>query len=318
MFDFLEIFAKFVAVDLFKISDLYLREVVVFFVADVIKIFLLLVVITHVMSFVNHFFPTNKIKEFLTKNKLFWLEYFFASLFWALTPFCTCSSIPLFIWFLRAWIPLWVTFAFLITSPLINEIAIAMLLATFWLKITAIYVVSGMLLGMIWWFILGKMNLEKYIKDIKLNEKKPCSCKKQQIIKLWIQEVSENAFKITFSVMPYVLVWVLLWAIIHWYVPAWFFEKYITKDNIFAVPVAVILGIPMYANASSVVSIIESLVNKWIPLWTSLAFMMATVWLSLPEFLILKKIMQTKLLFIYFSLIWFFMIILGYLFNWVI
>lgn len=314
MFDFIENFSSFLIFDLAWISRSHFWEALNFFVYDTIKILLLLVVITHLMSFINIYFPTKKVKEFLTKNKLFWLEYFFASLFGAITPFCTCSSIPLFIGFLRAGIPLWVTFAFLITSPLVNEVAIAMLLWCFGLKVTMIYVVSWMLLWIIGGFILWKMNLEKYLKDIVKEEKIPCGCKKEKCKSIFVQ-ISKEAFKITFSLMPYIALWVGVWAIIHWYVPAWFFEVYISKNNIFAVPVAVILGIPMYANASSVVPIIQSLVDKWIPLWTALAFMMATVGLSLPEFLILKKVMQVKLLFIFFGLIGFFMIILGYLFN---
>lgn len=272
------------------------------------------------MSFINVVFPVEKIKTFLWKNKLFWFDYLLASLFWAITPFCTCSSIPLFIGFIKWGIPLWVTFSFLITSPLVNEVAIAMLLGIFWLKTTLIYILSWVILGVVWWWILWKMKLEKYIEDFVWN-KNLNNSSKDQIQKSWKQiwlKSSKSGLSITKKIIPYVLFWVGLWAIIHGFVPTWFFEKYISQDNPFAVPIAVIIWIPMYANATSIIPIVQALIAKWIPIWTGLAFMMAVVGLSLPEFLILKKVMKTKLLFIFFGLVGFFMIILGYFFNMVL
>lgn len=298
-------------------KDSHLALALNFFIYDTIKIFILLLIITQIMSFINIIFPVEKIKVFLTKNKLYWLEYLFASIFWAITPFCSCSSIPLFIWFLKWWIPLWVTFSFLITSPLVNEVAVAMFIWIFWIKITLIYVISWIILWIIWWFILWKLNLEKYIEEFVWNIKS----KNVEIIetkKNWKQiwrESSKEWFSITKKVLPYVILWVGVWALIHGFIPTWFFEKYITKDNPFAVPIAVIVWIPMYANATSVIPIIQALIVKWVPLWTWLAFMMAVVWLSLPEFLILKKVMKTKLLLIFFGIVWFFIILLGYFFN---
>lgn len=288
-----------------------------FFIYDTIKIIILLLVITQIMSFINVVFPVSKIRKFLTTKKLYWVDYFLSSMFWAITPFCSCSSIPLFIGFLKWWIPLWITFAFLITSPLVNEVAIAMFLWLFWFKITFIYVISWIILWMIWWFILWKLKLEKYVEDFVWNIKRDNNEileEKKTKKQIW-KESSKEWFQITKKVLPYVLIWVWIWAVIHWFVPSNFFEHYMWKENIFAVPISVILWIPMYANATSVIPIIESLIAKWIPLWTGLAFMMAIVWLSLPEFFILKKVLKIPLLLIYFWLIWFFIILLWYFFN---
>jgi len=302
---------------LWFIKDQHLIQSINFFIYDTIKILILLLFITQVMSFINVIFPVWKIRNFLESKKFYWFEYFLASFFWAITPFCSCSSIPLFIWFLKWWIPLWVTFSFLITSPLVNEVAIAMFIWIFWLKITFIYMFSWIILGVIWWVVLWKMNLEKYVEDFVFN----INANNSEIVeikKTWKQvwqESSKDWFSITKKVLPYVLLWVGIWALIHGFVPTWFFEKYITKDNIFAVPMAVLIWIPMYANATSIIPIIQALIVKWVPLWTGLAFMMAVVGLSLPEFLILKKVMKVQLLLIYFGLIGFFMIILGYFYN---
>lgn len=305
---------------LWLISGTHLADSINFFIYDSIKIVILLLAITQVMSFINVIFPVEKVKDFLHKNKLFWLEYLFASLFWAITPFCTCSSIPLFIGFLKWGIPLGITFAFLITSPLVNEVAVAMFLGIFWLKTTLIYISSWIILWVVWWWILGKMKLEKYVEDFVWNIKADNS-ETIETKKTWKQiwkESSKEWVQITKKVLPYVLLWVWLGALIHWFVPTGFFETYITKDNPFAVPIAVIIGIPMYANATSIIPIVQALIVKWIPLWTGLAFMMAVVGLSLPEFLILKKVMKIQLLLIYFGLIWFFMILLGYFYNMVL
>lgn len=293
-------------------------EALNFFIYDSIKIILLLILITNIMTLLNSYLPIEKIRSFLTKRKRYWLDHLFASLFWAITPFCTCSSIPLFVGFIKWGIPLWVTFSFLITSPLVNEVAVAMFLWIFWIKITAIYMWSWILLWIVWWWILWKLWLEKYLADFIQNQRWNINTEINQIkipFKPRLEDVVKEARNITKKIIPYVLLWVAVWAMIHGLVPTWFFENYITKSNPFAVPIAVILWIPMYANATSVIPIVQALIAKWIPLGTWLAFMMATVWLSLPEFLILKKIMKTKLLLIFFGTVWLFMILLGYFFN---
>lgn len=299
----------------------HLTQALNFFIYDSIKIILLLLVITNFMTLLNSYLPIEKIRNFLSKNKLFWLEYLFASLFGAVTPFCTCSSIPLFVGFLKAGIPLGVTFAFLITSPLVNEVAIAMFLGIFGFKITAIYMISGIVMGIVGWWILGKMKLERYLADFIQVKRANQSTEVVQntiVFSERIKEIIKEARNITVKIVPYVLLWVGVGAAIHGFVPTDFFQHYITKSNPFAVPIAVIVGIPFYANATSVIPIVQALIAKWIPLGTWLAFMMAVVGLSLPEFLILKKVMKTKLLLIFFGVVGLCMIVLGYFFNMVL
>ena len=315
----LQALADYFTYDLFHlITWTHLANSVNFFIYDTTKIVLLLLAITQIMSFINVVFPVEKIRNFLATRKLYWFKYLLASLFGSITPFCSCSSIPLFVWFLKWWIPLWITFAFLITSPLVNEVAIAIFLGAFWLKVTAIYMLSGIVLWMLWWYIIWKLKMEKYVADfiwkINVNNDAQINQPKKSWKQVW-KESSKEWLDITKKIILYVLAWVAVGAVIHWYVPEWFFQTYITKENPFAVPISVLLWIPMYANATSIIPIMQSLVDKWIPLWTALAFMMAVVWLSFPEFLILKKVMKLRLLFTFFGLVWFFIVILWYFFN---
>ncbi|OGI35666.1 MAG: permease [Lentisphaerae bacterium RIFOXYA12_FULL_48_11] len=292
-----------------------------FFVYDSIKIIVLLLVITHFMSLMRYYLPIEKLRDFLASHKFFGLDYFSATIFGAITPFCSCSSIPLFIGFVEAGIPLGVTFAFLITSPLVNEVAVVMFLGLLGIKTTIIYVAAGILIGMVGGAILGKLKMEKYVEDyvwkIKMkdtennNEREKFSWKVAKII-------SKEAVDTTKKITLYVLVGVGVGALIHGYVPEGFFEKYITKRNPFAVPLAVILAVPLYSNASGVIPIIQSLVAKGIPLGTAMAFMMATVGLSLPEALILKRVMKLKLLLTFFGVVTLGMILIGYIFNWIL
>lgn len=291
-----------------------------FFIYDTIKIFVLLLLITFLMTLLNSYLPIEKIRDFLTKRKRYWLDHFLASIFGAITPFCSCSSIPLFVGFIKGWIPLGVTFSFLITSPLVNEVAVAMFLGIFWIKVTAIYMWSWIVLWTLWWWILGKMWLEKHLADFIQNQRSNSWTYVEKItiaFKERLKEVTQEARSITKKVMPYVLIGVAIGGAIHGFIPTGFFEQYITKSNPFAVPLAVILWIPMYANAMGVIPIVQALIAKWIPLWTGLAFMMAVVGLSLPEFFILKKVMKIKLLLIFFWITGLCMILLGYFFNWI-
>lgn len=315
----LEVLAQYLVHDLFSIANQHLAHTLIFFIEDTLKIFFLIVVITHLMSLLRHYLPIEKIRDFLAANKLFGLDYLLASVFGAITPFCSCSSIPLFVGFLGARIPLGVTFAFLITSPIVNEVAIGLFLATFGLKATIIYVASGLLIGMVGGFILGKLNMEKYVAsfiwDID-SRKESLDRVEINITKTELfKKISNEAWGITKQIMLYVVIGVALGAIIHGYVPENFFEVYLAQAGIFGVPLAVILAIPLYSNASAVIPILESLVAKGVPLGTALAFMMATVGLSLPEALILKKVLKLRLLLTFFSVVTVGIIMMGYLFN---
>ncbi len=292
-----------------------------FFVYDSIKILVLLFLISIFMGILNAYFPVQKLRKFLTTRKLYGTQYILASVFGAITPFCSCSSIPLFIGFVKGGIPLGVTFSFLITSPLINEVAVAVFAGAFGWKITAVYISSGLFLGTIGGYVLGKMRLEKYLSPWvqKLQDDSNTQSDSWQTEKISffarLPEIIRDSFAITRSVVVYVLIGIGVGAAIHGYIPAGFFENNIGKSGIWAVPLTVICAIPMYANAAGIVPVIQVFVAKGVPVGTALAFMMAVVGLSFPEAVLLKKVMDTKLILIFFGTVGGFIILLGYFFN---
>ncbi len=292
-----------------------------FFIYDTIKIIILLFLITFLMGIVNNYFPVERIKSFLSLHNLYGIEYFLASFFGSITPFCSCSSVPLFIGFVKGGIPLGVTFAFLVTSPLVNEVAVAVFLGMFGFKITFVYVLSGVFLGVISGWFLGKLNLEPLLTDWVREIWKKAEIEREVFIveeKTFFQrlpQITTEALGIVKSVVLYVVIGIGIGAIIHGYVPEGFFEKYLSKTTWYSVPVAVVLGVPMYANATGIVPVIQVFVSKGIPIGTSLAFMMAVVGLSIPEAMLLKKVMSMKLIFIFFGVVTVCIIISGYLFN---
>ena len=292
-----------------------------FFFYDTIKILILLFLISVLMGVINAYFPIDRVRNYLASHKLFGLQYVLASLFGAVTPFCSCSSIPLFIGFVKGGIPLGVTFAFLITSPLVNEVAIAMFLGTFGLKITLVYAFSGIMLGVIGGYVLGKFKLDNYLSDwvkqIQANanvESVAWEGEKTSFVKR-LPVIVKDAWNIVRGVLLYIILGIAIGAFMHGYVPEGFFEQYMSKSNWYAVPLSVILAVPMYANAAGIVPVIEVFVAKGIPVGTALAFMMAVVGLSLPEATLLKKVMKWRLIGVFFGTITLFIIFSGYLFN---
>ena len=292
-----------------------------FFVYDSIKILILLFLISSIMGIVNAYFPIERLRSYLLTHRLFGAQYLLASLFGAITPFCSCSSIPLFIGFVKGGIPLGVTLAFLITSPLVNEVAVAMFLGSFGVQATVIYVVSGILLGCIGGIVLGRMRLEPYQSDWV----KHVQAQSEQQSEQWEKDnttffqrlptIVSDAWQIVRSVLIYVLIGIGIGAFMHGFVPEGFFEQYMSRDNWYAVPLSVVLAVPMYANAAGIVPVVEVFVAKGIPLGTAIAFMMAVVGLSLPEATLLKKVMTWRLISIFFATVTLFIILSGYLFN---
>jgi hypothetical protein len=273
------------------------------------------------MGIVNTYFPIERLKDYLNRKKLYGLEYFFSSIFGAITPFCSCSSVPLFIGFVQGGIPLGVTFSFLITSPWVNEVAIAMFLGMFGLKATLIYAGSGILLGTLGGWILGKFNLEPLLSDwvkqimAKSQASSDAYEEEKRTFKQRLPEITRSAWDIVKGVLIYVIIGIAIGAAMHGYVPENFFAKYLGSGAWWTVPLAVIVAVPMYANAAGIVPVIEVFVAKGVPIGTAIAFMMATVGLSIPEATLLKKVMTWKLIAIFFSVITVFIIISGYLFN---
>lgn len=321
MFDWIQHIADWLIYGVFGIdANSHLGIALNFFVYDTLKILLLLFVIVFIMGIINAYFPIERLKDYLHKKKLYGLEYFFASVFGAITPFCSCSSVPLFIGFVQGGIPLGVTFAFLITSPLVNEVAIAMFIGLFGWKATLIYAGSGILLGTIGGWLLGKLNLEPLLSDwvksilaknIKQNEFE----EEKRTFGQRLPDITQSAWDIVKGVVIYVIIGIAIGAAMHGYVPENFFGQYLSGGEWWTVPLAVIIAVPMYANAAGVVPVIQVFVAKGVPLGTAIAFMMATVGLSIPEATLLKKVMTIKLIAIYFGIVTLFIILSGFLFN---
>jgi len=321
MFDWLQHFADWLIYSVFKIGvETKLGTALNFFVYDTLKILILLFFIVFLMGIVNAYFPIERLKNYLNNKKLYGLEYFFSSVFGALTPFCSCSSVPLFIGFVQGGIPLGVTFSFLITSPLVNEVAIAMFLGMFGVKATLIYAMSGILLGTLGGWLLGKLNLEPllsdWVKKILDNKIKHAEYEaEKQTFSQRLPEITRGAWDIVKGVLLYVIIGIVIGAAMHGYVPENFFNQYLGGGEWWTVPLAVILAVPMYANAAGIVPVIEVFVAKGVPLGTAIAFMMATVGLSIPEATLLKKVMSLRLIAIFFGVITIAIIFSGFLFN---
>ncbi|MDO4971500.1 MAG: permease [Bacteroidales bacterium] len=292
-----------------------------FFVYDTIKILILLFCISMVMGVINAYFPIERLRNYLSTHKMYGFQYFLASVFGAITPFCSCSSIPLFIGFVKGGIPLGVTFAFLITSPLVNEVAVAMFLGTFGWEITLIYVASGVVMGMIGGFVLGKMKLERHLSPWILQMQKmqmetDAAFEKRCLpfVKR-LPVIAKDAVSIVKGVLLYVVLGIAIGAAIHGYVPEGFFAEFMQSAGVFSVPASVIVAVPMYANAAGIVPVVEVFVAKGVPLGTALAFMMSVVGLSLPEATMLKKVMTWKLIGIFFGTVALMIMLLGWAYN---
>jgi len=322
MFDWLQKIADWLVFAIFDLEKgSHLGEALNFFIYDAIKILLLLLFIVFLMGIINSYFPVERVKNYLSSRKLYGFEYLSASLFGVVTPFCSCSSVPLFIGFVKGGIPLGVTFSFLVTSPLVNEVAIGLFLGLFGVKVTVIYVISGILLGTISGIILQQLKLESYltpwVQNILANAEKEQNSFAQgkQKFNKRLPIIWDEVLKIFKGVVPYVIVGIGVGALMHGYIPDGFFEEYLNKDNLFAVPLATILAVPMYSSASGILPVIQVLVSKGVSLGTAIAFMMGVVGLSLPEAMLLKKVMSLKLIAIFFGVVTLCIILSGYIFN---
>jgi uncharacterized membrane protein YraQ (UPF0718 family) len=292
-----------------------LGNTVNFFIYDSIKIVILLAVIIFVVSFIRSYFPPEKTKKFLSKAKFPILNNLLAALVGIVTPFCSCSAVPLFMGFIEAGVPLGVTFSFLISSPMVNEIALVLLWGLFGWKIALIYIISGVTIATVAGWVMGKLKLEKWVEEFVYKIKSAQSDGKKLTIKDRIDQAKKYMIGIVKSVWIYILIGVGLGALMHGYAPSDLLVKYAGPNNFFAVPLATLIGIPLYSNAAGTIPIVSVLIDKGMAMGTALAFMMAVTALSLPEFIILKKVLKPKLIIIYASIVGLGIIFTGYLFN---
>lgn len=309
-------FADWLVYEIFGLSpDTKFGGAVNFFVYDSVKILFLLFGLIFVIGVIRTYLPQHKIRVWMGQKGV--AGNFFAAIFGAITPFCSCSSIPIFLGFMEAGIPLGVTFSFLITSPLINEYLVVLMLGFFGWKITVLYVLSGLMIGVISGLILGRMNLDQHL-VADLIEKRSSENGMDESYPTFLSRVKfgwQESASITKKIWIWVLVGVAVGAGIHNYVPQEMIQGIISKTGIFSVPIATILGVPMYGSCAAIVPIAVVLFQKGIPLGTALAFMMAIAALSLPEAIMLRRAMKLQLIFVFFGITTISIIAIGYLFN---
>jgi hypothetical protein len=288
-----------------------------FFLFDTLKIFILLAVIIFIVSIIRTYLPPEKIRNILShKNK--YVGNVLASLLGIVTPFCTCSAIPLFLGFIEAGVPLGVTFSFLVASPMINEVALVMLLGLFGIKIALIYIISGLIIAILAGIIIGKLNVENLLEKFVLENKSHKLQKQMTTTKERLNYAKNYTISIIKKVWLYVVVGIGIGAWIHGYIPVDFITKYVGSGHWYSVPLATIIGIPLYSNVAGAIPLVQVLTEKGVQIGTALAYMMAVTGLSLPEFLILKRVMKTKLIIIFAGIVGLGIIFTGYLFNWII
>lgn len=285
-----------------------------FFIYDTGKIFALLVTIVFAISLLRTFFPVATTKRLIAKlppvvgNVL-------AALLGIVTPFCSCSAVPLFIGFVRGGIPLGVTFSFLIASPMINEVALVMLAGLFGWKVALIYIGTGLLIAIVAGVVIGLLKLEGSVEGFVFGKEGEALEEENPTWKERASAAWNDTTEILYKVWIYVIVAIGIGAWIHGYVPQDFFVEYLGKGQWHSVPLATLLGVPLYSNAAGIIPIISALFEKGVPLGTALAFMMAVTALSFPEFVILRRVLKPRLLVVFASVVSVGIMVTGYIFN---
>lgn len=297
-------------------TGLHLTETVRFFVFEVPKVLLLLVLIIFFVGIIRTYFTPEKTRKVLEGKSLF-TGNVLASLLGIVTPFCSCSAIPLFLGFVQAGVPLGVTFSFLISAPMINEVAVILLFGLFGWKVAVIYIVTGLIIAIASGFLIGRLKLEKYVES--------------WVYQMINEQADEDEVKIDFGqrismgyaavkeivgkVWIYIVLGIAVGAAAHGYVPESFMSNLMGKSTWYSVPLSIIIGIPLYSNAAGIIPIVSVLIEKGVPLGTALAFMMSVIALSLPEMIILKKVLKLPLIFLFIGIVGTGIMIVGFLFN---
>ncbi|MCG8540686.1 MAG: permease [Clostridia bacterium] len=314
----LESLADFIVGRLFGLDlESKLGDSIHFFIYDTLKIILLLSFMIFTVSYIRSYFPPERVKKILEKFGGFW-AHFMASILGVLSPFCSCSTVPIFIGFVESGIPLGVTFTFLVTSPIVNEIAIGFLFISFGLRIAILYTVAGMVIGIVSGMIIEKLNLthlvEEYVYQIHMNESETPNMDAKQRFSFALGAVRD----IVKRVWIYIIIGIGIGAALHGWFPEDIIVKYTGPHNHFAVFASVLLGIPLYSNAVGTIPIIKVLIDKGAGIGTALSFMMSVVALSVPEMILLKQVIKPKLIAIFVAITGASIILVGYLFNFIL
>ena len=286
-----------------------------FFVFEAPKVLILLVAIVFVMGIVRSFFTPERTRRMLA-GKRESVGNVLGALLGVATPFCSCSAVPMFIGFVTAGVPLGVTFSFLVASPMVNEVALAMLAALFGWKVAALYAGMGLAVAILSGWIIGRLRLEKFVEPWVYEQ--GGGALKDPVYAGWRERVArggEAVRDIVGRVWPYVLIGIAVGAGIHGYVPEGMMASVMGRDAWWSVPLAVLMGVPMYSNAAGIIPVLQALLEKGVALGTALAFMMAVIGLSLPEAVILRKVLKPSLLLVFFSIVAVGIMVVGYVFN---
>ena len=311
----LDVFADYMTYQVFEITKgSKLGDAVNFFIYDSLKIFIMLAIIIFFVSIIRTYFPPERTKQLLSHKREF-LGNILAALLGIVTPFCSCSAVPVFIGFVESGVPLGVTFSFLISSPMVNEVALVLLWGMFGWKIAMIYISTGVLVAIISGYIIGKLKLEHLVEEYVYQMKVGQNEIESMTVAARLQYAKDYTKEILWKVWLYVVIAISLGGFIHGYAPQDFLADYAGKDNLFAVPLAVLVGVPLYSNAAGVIPIVYALMEKGMSMGTVLAFMMSVTALSLPEMIILRNVLKPKLIAIFVSIMAVAITLTGYMFN---
>lgn len=312
--------ADFIIDDLLRMtSGTHLTETIRFFIFEVPKVMLLLVLIIFGVGILRSYFSAEKTRKALEGKSLF-TGNVLASILGIVTPFCSCSAIPLFLGFVEAGVPLGVTFSFLIAAPMINEVALVLLIGLFGWQVAAIYIGTGLIIAILSGWIIGKLKLEKYVAswvyEVKVNN--PNMVEEKLTFEMRIRAGYDAVKEIVGKIWIYVIIGIAVGAGAHGYVPEDFLGSLLGKGSWYAVPLAILIGVPMYSNAAGVIPIVSVLIEKGVSLGTALAFMMSVIALSLPEIIILKKVLKWQLIAVFIGIVAIGIIIVGITFNYLL
>lgn len=310
--------SNFIVYDLAGFEKGHFSDALAFFIFEVPKVFMLLVLIIFLSGVIRSYFPPEKTRMLLS-GKSSAVGNVMAAGLGIVTPFCSCSAIPLFIGFVEAGVPLGVTFSFLIAAPMVNEVALVLLFGMFGWQTAIIYLSTGLSLAILSGFLLGKLNLEPHVQDWVYQIRTGISG--NETVKLSLNDRISIGFNSVDEIIKKVWIYIILGigvgAAAHGYVPQDYMAGLMGKNVWYSVPLSVLIGIPMYSNAAGIVPILSVLIEKGASLGTALAFMMSVIALSLPEIIILKKVLKMRLIFTFAGIVGFGIILIGYLFNYI-
>lgn len=309
--------SSFITFDLLRLSrESHMGDAVAFFLYDVPKIFMLLTLVVYAVGIINTFFTPERTRSILA-GRYQKFGNVLAALLGIVTPFCSCSAIPLFLGFVTAGIPLGVTFSFLISAPMVNEVALVMLFGLFGWKIAALYLITGLSVAIVAGWVIGALKMEGHLEDwVQELQKKAPEASASKITWPERLEAGKDSVKnIVGKVWMYIIIGIAIGAVIHGFVPEGLMAEIMGKDSWWSVPAAVLIGVPMYSNAAGIIPVVQALMGKGASLGPVLAFMMSVIALSLPEIMILKKVLKPRLIMTFVGIVASGILFVGYLFN---